>query len=733
MATTNIGQVSIVPMGAFNLGTAYKRLSVVTYNGSSYIAKQDNQNIAITNTAYWYLLASKGDKGDTYEVTPEDLQAIADQITSDASSAFNTHVTEKTTEFDNHVTSKTGDFDTNASNKTTTFNNNATSKTTDFNTNATNKTTDFNTNATNKTTAFNSNASDKVDYYNANADEVITMNEQLLDQIPRATVTGTVINVADSSNLPIADIRVLGETYQLQTTGKNLLYMPDQSVVSSGLRVSIVSGIYYITGINSGTSTSITLTTNLTLPAGTYTLSTNSDNAHYPYASLKNGSTTIVDMVYEDSGVKTFTLAEETTFDTVYLYFKSASPTRLALQIETGSSATAFEPYTGGQSAPRPDFPETIKVVTGDVTLSVLGKNLLDLSSRTNSSCTSTWSNDILTITSTSGTYNRISVDVTNLLMGNRGKRVNWSYDSYSLTEGRYSVQFMITWATGGTTYVPLIASSDYYYDIPNNVLISSAVLNIYQNNASTSTPGTLTVVKPMLSFQEDGIYEPYTGQSQLLSLGSMELAKIGDYQDYIYKSEGKWYKYEKIHKETLDGTENWSAHSRNGSDALAYMGIYSTSNAIPTKSYNADTNPLVVSNKFKRASYTDFYNRTVVNGIARFKGSESQTANKDIFVAVDRNSLTSYNLTGFKAWLSTNTPVIYYVVETPTITEITDSTLLGQLNNLLLMKTYKNIANLFTVTAGETPSLKVVYRKDLETLFNQVATLEARVELLEN
>lgn len=168
MATTatKIGRVSINPQGEYSSGTQYQRLDVVTYQGSGYICIQDCQNKPVTNTAYWYLLVSKG---DTYEVTEEDLQRIALQIEEDASSLFNQLVAQKTSEFNSNATQKMNDFNSNATSKTSDFNSNATSKTSDFNTNATAKTTGFNQNATEKTTSFDANYNDKVGLFNGNA------------------------------------------------------------------------------------------------------------------------------------------------------------------------------------------------------------------------------------------------------------------------------------------------------------------------------------------------------------------------------------------------------------------------------------------------------------------------------------------------------------------------------------------------------------------------------------
>lgn len=41
------------------------------------------------------------------------------------------------------------------------------------------------------------------------------------------------------------------------------------------------------------------------------------------------------------------------------------------IQLEKGNSATSYEPYTGGIASPNPDYPQPVKVVTGDNTIKV--------------------------------------------------------------------------------------------------------------------------------------------------------------------------------------------------------------------------------------------------------------------------------------------------------------------------------------------------------------------------
>ena len=48
------------------------------------------------------------------------------------------------------------------------------------------------------------------------------------------------------------------------------------------------------------------------------------------------------------------------------------------IQLEKGTTSTDYEPYVGGTASPNPDYPQDVKVVTGEQTVKVTGKNLCD-------------------------------------------------------------------------------------------------------------------------------------------------------------------------------------------------------------------------------------------------------------------------------------------------------------------------------------------------------------------
>lgn len=65
--TQVLGVVAMEPKGEYSAFAYYEKLNVVTYEGSSYVAKQSCTGITPTNTEYWELVAEKGDTGDKGE------------------------------------------------------------------------------------------------------------------------------------------------------------------------------------------------------------------------------------------------------------------------------------------------------------------------------------------------------------------------------------------------------------------------------------------------------------------------------------------------------------------------------------------------------------------------------------------------------------------------------------------------------------------------------------------
>ena len=195
MAKTNIGRVSVVPKDEYSSTENYKRLDVVSSDGSMYISKKDN-NIGnpLTDKNWWFKAVEKGEVGAQGEKpvngvdynTPEEKEEFKNDVVNKATEEVKGNIaaveTEAIENYNENATQKTTEYDTNASNKlkayndnTTTklkeYNDNASSKVEEYNTNANTQTETFNTNASTKTTEFDTNATNKTNAFNENYDE----------------------------------------------------------------------------------------------------------------------------------------------------------------------------------------------------------------------------------------------------------------------------------------------------------------------------------------------------------------------------------------------------------------------------------------------------------------------------------------------------------------------------------------------------------------------------------
>lgn len=166
-----------------------------------------------------------------------------------------------------------------------------------------------------------------------------------------------------------------------------------------------------------------------------------------------------------------------------------------------------------------------------------------------------------------------------------------------------------------------------------------------------------------------------------------IQLCEIGDYQDYIYNNGGKWFIHKDVGKLTLNGTENWADNTSAlwGSNSYGYTGLTYIKAWSPT-----------FSNYFNDAGRT-------TGGI--IGDGQIQMAGSGLVV---RNTQTT-TLADFKTWLETNTPEVYYVLATPIEEEITEPTLINQLNAIKYgAESYYGQTNIMITSEELQPTLKV-------------------------
>lgn len=205
-------------------------------------------------------------------------------------------------------------------------------------------------------------------------------------------------------------------------------------------------------------------------------------------------------------------------------------------------------------------------------------------------------------------------------------------------------------------------------------------------------------------------IRERIDGKMYTFHLGDIELCKIGNYQDKIYKNNGKWYIHKEIANLVLNGEET-NITQRNigdGSTTISFDILQSG-----PLNYGAD---YILTNRF-------IYNQQSMNGI---EGIGIGSSPRQVYIQIKRDRLNSLNVNGFKEWLANNNVSIYYVME-PTEIEITNTILLKELNNvgheLIFAGVVKNTGNIsLNPREPHYTSLQVL---DFKTFLSESTTLD--------
>ena len=192
------------------------------------------------------------------------------------------------------------------------------------------------------------------------------------------------------------------------------------------------------------------------------------------------------------------------------------------------------------------------------------------------------------------------------------------------------------------------------------------------------TTTGTVTVGKVQLELGS-------SATSWAEHFTPIELAKIGNYQDKIYKQGDDWFVHKEIGKVVLDSTKTWIALT-------------------PTASYYEYQGSMI-------------FNPSAVSGYSfplsdHFAGSTNNRVvaySSTAYVRVPTPSSLS-TVDAFKSWLASNPTTVYYALATPTTTEITEQSLIAQLDALESASLYVGVNYIGTGTLNAVPTLVLGY-----------------------
>lgn len=203
---------------------------------------------------------------------------------------------------------------------------------------------------------------------------------------------------------------------------------------------------------------------------------------------------------------------------------------------------TSYEPYTNGAS-PNPEYEQEVQVVKGDIEVDIENKNFFDFSDTIITTPKTYKANLIQVIKLEKGKYYTPHLKYTKELY----KNDNW------VSENGFGAIVLFKSDT--------ILSDELSYDgvySGSNVLLKNEASTVDGNTIFQATTNYLLVYAVAVNFQnrftigecslnktEDNIkdltYTPHKEQKLPLTLGDIELCKIGDYKDKFEKDNGVW------------------------------------------------------------------------------------------------------------------------------------------------------------------------------------------------
>ena len=635
--------------------------------------------------------------------------------------------------------------------------------------------------------------------------------DEIYDEWPKVEGEGTDVSLEGTRKSGMK-IELKGNTYQYSTSGKNL-FNPSYAVNHcsvSGNEITLSGETdFYING-----GYSYTMPTIFELTPGSYRCITTVSNVYVNIYGIYEGETTI-------RGVASNTTTPFNATSTLYVKGirvrsvngNSLNGTKVKIYLGTGSE---YEEYTGGIASPNQDYPQDIQVVSGDNTIKVEGKNLLNISGidRTSQGITFKTENDYLSISGTSTTgYTSYNIKINTILSGTTIYLYSPDSTGNIVFYARKSDSTNIGSITNGGS---LLLTSDMKY----------LRVNINDTNLHNDRFRIMLSTSPITS------YQPYQSSSYPINLGNIELCKIGDYQDKIKKSTGKnlfdkdngivsgkfytdtgeigtdsglflqssyievapntQYTFSSanndyfrmceytsnktfIQRQTANNTSNnitytttsntkyirvscnnsnlntlqlekgsssssyepygkvWFLHKEIGKVVFDGSGVSWTKSNSYQGSFYGRKNSVPKGIKYSNL-YCNYFSRANIDYASQ---TSSRYARGTCFIEdvtssyiqmdfwVDDGTMSTSD---FDTWLSTHNTEVYYVLATPTYTEITDTTLLSQLNALGNANSYNNQTNINQDNNDLASILSASALLDVNTYIDH---LEAQVEAL--
>ena len=490
------------------------------------------------------------------------------------------------------------------------------------------------------------------------------------------TASGDYIHLEDSINYPYKELSVDGVCEQINTQGYNLLNIEDKTTTSDGMTFTSLNGIIKASGTPTRAYANMYIIENFTLKAGTYYFSKNITSN---YSEIWFGGTKIVSLGTNDTS-KSFTLTEDKTAKLTITLGSLVVGTAITIKdikvmLSTSSDST-YEPYTGGQPSPSPDYPQEIETIENSVSVKSMGKNLFNEKNIVNLAL----SDKIIYHSAYKGYY--ISCKEGDVFSLSRNDTTNNRFRVvFTTEEPANGVEYF-----GGTGQTPAYDNS---LKIENIVAPKNAnYIFIYLSNEGDGLPSEMQLERSPVATD----YELYRESSITANLPEGEfIGKIDDtYKDTLKveynKTDGQYHLIlnKILSKDILNGSESWIK----GLNARGLTYFYCPIADRLIGGPNPFVSNFTIGSLWTSESYIN---------IAAFSGG-----NTAFNIMLEDTSITTAN--DFKQWLSTHNTEVYYVLAEPYTVD------LGIVDMPL---TYNGTTNLFT-DSNLLPTINIEYYTEI-------------------
>ena len=721
-----LGYVGTYPVGDYNAQTEYEYLNVVTHKGSSYVCIKEEGCIAVEppNDECWQLFAGKGDtgekgeKGDIGPTGPKPVNGVdyntnaereefKNAVVADSKADLEKYITEKETQLDNYTKdkeTKLDDYVTDTVKPTIdTYVTDTTKKDIDayekekekvLDTYTDTKKTEIDNYVTNtskpvldqyekdKEAELETAKNTAINEYDAHAESILTETEDLFNALPTEKVNGTELYIEDAKPCRVINTEIGGMYKQNRTKGLNFFDITgytDRTVNGINIKVND-DGTLTLNGVCTVEKTFINISVpEHIIPAGTYTryMSYAENIKSFLTLALSYNNTTISNTsVQPNNQYTTSTYNDDITYNQIKLYIPNTTVTFNNIIVDpmlvrgeyTANNAPKYEPYTGCNPSPSPDYLQAIEQVES-VKLINKNKNLCDGINQ------NYYLNNDLNI------YGKVT--------GNSGLAIDVQDKSYvtvstKITQNRYRI------ACTNKLLQEEKATTVAYRGVQKDNTSATITINTTGYNYLIINATDLGSI-----LAEDGSvateYEPYKKQTVAINLKGNKLCAISDTikDKLLIDRSGNVALQKNVGKNIFDGTTKWKKSTYTG-NTIFYL----------ANTQKAKFSDVGICNYFlvKRVWDIDIL------------GLELYDLN-NIRVGLTRKSEIQTE-DAFNEWLTTHNLEVYYALATP---ELID---LGQLPELL--KTFNGINNIWAETNLGNTEIEIEYVQDVKKLLEQ-------------